>query len=130
MPPLTGSGTRSTEIRRRVPGSTAGPATTSTWSTTRSVQDRCSAPSGLSCKDLPVATLGTIPAGGRCPTAKTGANFPSLAIDRAGSLYAVWEQAPQDPNTCQITGDTVLKYSYSTDEGDHWSKPITIPTPG
>src|SRR3989475_3163421 len=87
-------------------------------------------PSGLSCKDLPVATLGTIPAGGRCPTAKTGANFPSLAIDRAGSLYAVWEQAPQDPNTCQITGDTVLKYSYSTDEGDHWSKPITIPTPG
>jgi len=87
-------------------------------------------PSGLSCKDLPVATLGTIPAGGTCPTAKTGANFPSLAIDKAGNLYSVWEQAPQDPVSCKITGDTLLKYSYSTDEGDHWSTPMTIPTPG
>ena len=87
-------------------------------------------PSGLSCKDLPVATLGTIPAGGTCPTAKTGANFPTLAIDKAGNLYAVWAQAPQDPMKCQITGDTLLKYSFSTDEGDHWSTPITIPTPG
>jgi len=86
--------------------------------------------SGLSCKDLPVATLGTIPTGGTCPTAKTGANFPTLAIDKAGNLYAVWAQAPQDPMTCQITGDTLLKYSFSTDEGDHWSTPITIPTPG
>ena len=87
-------------------------------------------PSGLSCKDLPVATLGTIPAGATCPTAKTGANFPTLAIDTAGTLYAVWEQAPQDPVRCKITGDTLLKYSFSTDEGDHWSTPITIPTPG
>jgi hypothetical protein len=87
-------------------------------------------PSGLSCKDLPVATLGTIPTGGSCPTAKTGANFPSLAIDKAGNLYAVWEQAQQDPVSCKITGDTLLKYSFSTDEGDHWSTPITIPTPG
>src|SRR5438067_356873 len=87
-------------------------------------------PSGLSCKDLPVATLGTIPPGGTCPTAKTGANFPSLAIDKAGNLYAVWEQAPQNPSTCKITGDTLLKYSFSTDEGNHWSTPITIPTPG
>src|SRR5256886_4580721 len=87
-------------------------------------------PSGLSCRDLPVATLGTIPTGGTCPTAKTGANFPSLAIDKAGNLYAVWAQAPQDPVSCQITGDTLLKYSFSTDEGDHWSTPLTIPTPG
>ena len=87
-------------------------------------------PSGLSCRDLPVATLGTIPAGGSCPTAKTGANFPSLAIDKAGNLYAVWSQAPQDPNTCNITGDTVLKFTFSTDEGDHWAAPVTIPTPG
>jgi hypothetical protein len=86
--------------------------------------------SGLSCKDLPVARLGTIPAGGTCPTAKTGANFPTLAIDKAGNLYAVWAQAPQDPINCQITGDTLLKYSFSMDEGDHWSTPITIPTPG
>jgi len=87
-------------------------------------------PSGLNCDDLPVATLGTIPPGGTCPTAKTGANFPTLAIDKAGNLYAVWEQAPQDPVTCQITGDTILKYSFSTNEGTSWSTPRTIPTPG
>ena len=87
-------------------------------------------PSGLNCDDLPVATLGTIPSGGNCPTAKTGANFPTLAIDNAGNLYAVWEQAPQDPTSCQITGDALLKYSYSTNEGTSWSSPVTIPTPG
>ena len=87
-------------------------------------------PSGLSCVDLPVATLGTIPAGADCPTAKTGANFPTMAIDSAGNLYAVWSQAPQDPVNCQITGDTVLKFSYSTNEGTTWSTPVTIPTPG
>jgi hypothetical protein len=86
-------------------------------------------PSGLRCKDLPVATLGSIPFGGTCPTAKTGGNFPTLAIDKAGNLYAVWEQAPQDPMSCKLTGDTLLKYSFSTDEGNSWSTPITIPTP-
>src|SRR5205085_12643828 len=40
-------------------------------------------PSGLDCTDTQVADLGT---------AKTGANFPSLAIDKAGNLFAVWEQ--------------------------------------
>jgi hypothetical protein len=87
-------------------------------------------PSGLSCKDLPVATLGTIPTGKSFPTAKTGGNFPTLAIDKAGNLYAVWEQAPTDPTTGQITGDTLLKYSFSTNEGTSWSVPMTIPTPG
>ena len=78
-------------------------------------------PSGLDCVDLPVADLGD-------PTAvRTGANFPSLAIDRAGNLYAVWEQAPM---TGGKAGDSSLGYAYSTDEGNHWSAPITIPTPG
>src|SRR5438045_8213412 len=45
-------------------------------------------PSGLNCVDLPVADLGAP------GTVKTGGNFPALAIDRAGNLYAVWEQAP------------------------------------
>ena len=27
-------------------------------------------------------------------------------------------------------GDTSLVYAYSTDEGNHWSAPVTIPTPG
>ena len=43
-------------------------------------------PSGLNCVDLPVANLGA--------NAKTGANFPTMAIDAAGNLYTVWEVAP------------------------------------
>jgi hypothetical protein len=78
-------------------------------------------PSGLNCVDLPVADLGNF------TDVRTGANFPSLAIDRAGNLYAVWEQAPM---TGSKAGDSALRYSYSTDEGNHWSAPITIPTPG
>ena len=84
-------------------------------------------PSGLNCTDLPVADLGA--------NQKTGANFPTLAIDNAGNLYAVWEQAPFGPGTNStgdtvITGDTVLKYSYSTDQGNTWSAPIQIDTSG
>jgi hypothetical protein len=78
-------------------------------------------PSGLNCTDLPVADLGV--------NQKTGANFPTLAIDKAGNLYAVWEQAPIDASG-HITGDTVLKYSYSTDQGNTWSAPIQIDTSG
>jgi hypothetical protein len=77
-------------------------------------------PSGLNCDDLPVASF---------PGSKTGGNFPTLAIDKAGKLYAVWEQAPVNV-AGEITGDTVLKYSFSTNEGTTWSTPITIPTPG
>jgi hypothetical protein len=78
-------------------------------------------PSGLNCVNLPVADLGT------AGTVKTGGNFPSLAIDKAGNLYTVWEQAPV---TNGVIGNTSLKYAVSTDEGNHWSTPITIPTPG
>lgn len=77
-------------------------------------------PSGVNCDDLPVASF---------PGNKTGGNFPTLAIDNAGNLYAVWEQAPVNESG-QITGDTLLKYSYSTNEGTTWSAPTTIPTPG
>jgi hypothetical protein len=31
-----------------------------------------------------------------------------MAIDKAGNLYAVWEQAPIN-NSGQVIGDTVLK---------------------
>jgi hypothetical protein len=84
-------------------------------------------PSGLNCTDLLVADLGA--------GQKTGANFPTVAIDKAGNLYAVWEQAPLGPATnatgdLAITGDTVLKYSYSTDQGNTWSAPVTINTSG
>ena len=67
--------------------------------------------------------------GPRRSNARTGGNFPSLAIDKAGNLYAVWEQAPYDP-VAQHAGDSALMYSYSTDEGNHWSAPVQIPTPG
>jgi hypothetical protein len=77
-------------------------------------------PSGLNCDDLPVANF---------PGFKTGGNFPTLAIDNNGNLYAVWEQAPVNGGG-QITGPTLLKYSFSTNEGTTWSTPITIPTPG
>ena len=80
-------------------------------------------PSGLNCIDLPVADLGDY------TTVRTGGNFPTLAIDRAGNLYAVWEQAPYDQAAKQA-GDTSLMYAYSTDEGNHWSTPVQIPTPG
>jgi hypothetical protein len=84
-------------------------------------------PSGLNCTDILVADLGA--------NQKTGANFPTMAIDNAGTLYAVWEQAPLGPDTnatgdLAITGDTVLKFSYSTDQGNTWSTPMTIDTSG
>ena len=79
-------------------------------------------PSGLNCVDLPVADLGA------AGTVKTGGNFPAMAIDRAGNLYAVWEQAPE--TTAGKIGNTSLKYAFSTDQGAHWSTPITIPTAG
>ncbi len=78
-------------------------------------------PSGLNCVDLPVADLGL--------NQRTGGNFPTLAIDKAGNLYAVWEQAPYDA-TAQHAGNTSLMYSYSTNEGNTWSAPVQIPTPG
>ena len=78
-------------------------------------------PSGLNCVDLPVADLGS--------SNKTGANFPTMAIDKAGNLYVVWEQAPIDSNG-QVVGDTVLKYSFSTDQGNTWAIPIQINTSG
>jgi hypothetical protein len=80
-------------------------------------------PSGLNCVDLAVANLGNP------NSVRTGGNFPTLAIDKAGNLYAVWEQAPYEAATSKA-GDSSLMYSYSTDEGNTWSTPMQIPTPG
>ncbi|MFN2468413.1 MAG: hypothetical protein ABR521_09850, partial [Gaiellaceae bacterium] len=79
-------------------------------------------PSGLRCNDFLVSDLGAP------EKVRTGANFPSLAIDNAGNLYAVWQQAAV--NALGHIGDVSLRYSYSTDEGVTWSAPVTIPTPG
>ena len=85
--------------------------------------------SGLSCVDLPVTEF---------PNAKTAGLFPTMAIDNAGTLYVVWQQAPvtgaydeaTDTDDRIVTGDTLLYISTSTDEGDTWSTPKVIPTPG
>jgi hypothetical protein len=78
-------------------------------------------PSGLNCTDLLVKDLGS--------NGRTGANFPTMAIDKSGNLYAVWEQASTDANG-NVIGDTVLMYSHSTNEGNSWSRPIQIDTSG
>lgn len=64
------------------------------------------------------------------PNSITGANFPTLAIDRVGNLFAVWEQAPYDPVKKTTIGDTLLYFSVSTDAGDHWTAAQSLPTPG
>ncbi|MEP7016381.1 MAG: dockerin type I domain-containing protein, partial [Verrucomicrobiota bacterium] len=53
----------------------------------------------------------------------------TMAIDNAGNLYAVWEQAPITTGS-SITGDVALKFSYSTDQGRTWSAPLQIDTSG
>src|SRR4029077_6292398 len=78
-------------------------------------------PSGLNCVDLPVANLGS--------SNKTGGNFPTMAIDKAGNLYAVWEQAPIN-NSGQVIGDTVLTYSFSPDQGNTCAAAIQIQPSG
>lgn len=78
-------------------------------------------PSGLNCTDILVTDLG--------PNQKTGGDFPTMAIDKAGNLYAVWEQATVDSGGL-IISDVVLKYSYSTDQGNTWAAPIEINTSG
>jgi hypothetical protein len=59
-----------------------------------------------------------------------GGDFPTLTIDRAGNLFAVWEQAPCAPCPNTITGDTLLYYSVSTSQGDRWTTPHVLPTGG
>jgi hypothetical protein len=76
------------------------------------------------CQDVVVANF---------PNAITGANFPTLAVDRAGNLLAVWEQAPYDRTKAagtRVTGDTLLFYSVSTDQGNTWSAARQLATPG
>jgi len=55
---------------------------------------------------------------------KTGANFPTMAIDKGGNLYAAWEQAPIN-NSGQVTGDTRAQVLVSTDQGNTWAAPIS-----
>lgn len=72
------------------------------------------------------------------------AHWPSIAIDKAGTLYAVWDTAPSGtlnggqgcPST--LTGGAAntaaappnaIQYASSIDDGRTWSKPITVAGP-
>ncbi|HKV87096.1 MAG TPA: hypothetical protein VJT78_03780 [Candidatus Dormibacteraeota bacterium] len=59
----------------------------------------------------------------------TGANFPTMGVDRAGHLFAVWEQAPYDSVAGMVTGDTLLYYSVSRDQGNTWTPAVQLQTP-
>ena len=86
-------------------------------------------PSGLECVQRPIAEF---------PDAKTAGLFPTMAIDNAGTLYVAWQQAPvtgaydeaTDTDDRIVTGDTKIYLSKSTDEGETWSPPQVVPTPG
>jgi len=56
------------------------------------------------------------------PGSKTGANFPTMAVDDHGNLFAVWEQSLGG------TGNTLLYFSTSMNQGTSWSTPAQIPT--
>ena len=73
------------------------------------------------CQDVVVTTF---------PNSITGANFPTMAVDKAGNIFIVWEQAPYDRTAGMVTGDTLLYYSVSTDQGNHWAAPRQLATPG
>ena len=87
-------------------------------------------PTGLSCVDLPVAAF--------TGTAVAAGNFTTMAIDSAGKLYVVWEQAgcspchfgPQNMPSATITSNTHLMFSSSADEGATWSAPRELAMPG
>ncbi|MHB8687164.1 MAG: hypothetical protein ACYDB4_08210 [Candidatus Dormibacteraceae bacterium] len=87
--------------------------------------DFTASPTGYgNCQDVLVAHF---------PGFITGANFPTMAVDRAGNVFAVWEEAPYNANNAsgtRVTGDTLLYYSVSTDQGDTWSAARQLATPG
>jgi hypothetical protein len=83
-------------------------------------------PTGFAnCQDVLVSSF---------PGFVTGGSFPTMAVDSKGGLFAVWEQAPgtaaTNTSAANITGNTVLMYSTSTDEGNTWTLAKPLPTPG
>jgi hypothetical protein len=72
------------------------------------------------------------------------AHWPSLGIDKAGTLYMVWDTAPtgtflggqgcsdsvtgDQPNT-QVAPPNAIEYASSTDDGRTWSAPVVVSPP-
>jgi len=73
---------------------------------------------------------------GTTQTHITANNFTTLAIDRAGNLYALWAQYPGTTDLSNplapaynYTGTGQLLLSHSTDGGTTWSTPVQINPP-
>jgi hypothetical protein len=77
-------------------------------------------PSGLSCVDLPAVSM----------PGSYIFHWPDLTIDAAGNLFMEWEAMPIDQFLGNPEGDALIYWSSSSDEGDTWSAPVQIPTPG
>ncbi|MGH3496575.1 MAG: hypothetical protein ACRDP1_03820 [Nocardioidaceae bacterium] len=61
----------------------------------------------------------------------TGNLFASLAIDRAGNLYAVWSQYPTaSAGSTAPIGPGAVYLAVSTDGAQHWSRPTRVSPAG
>jgi hypothetical protein len=61
------------------------------------------------------------------PTGVTlGDSFPVVTVDRAGNVYAVWEQDTVTGKGRTATHRFDIAYAYSTNHGDSWSAPKVI----
>ncbi|MGI8826336.1 MAG: hypothetical protein ACR2JC_11945 [Chloroflexota bacterium] len=99
----------------------------------------------LRCVQVPSSLLLTYPSGLDCQNdannmgggdnlvfhkanINVGANFVTMAVDKAGNLYAVWAQTPVD-TTGKPTGPTTIELSHSLDNGVTWSTPVQVNGP-
>jgi len=72
------------------------------------------------------------------------AHWPALAIDKAGTLYEVWDTSPSGthnggqgcpstvtggPTDTRTAPPNAVQYAWSKDDGRTWSKPITVAGP-
>src|SRR3954470_10744399 len=56
-------------------------------------------------------------------THRTGNIFPQMTVDRGGNLYYTWSE---DTAATGEGGEQDIYYAFSTDGGEHWSKPIPL----
>ncbi len=70
------------------------------------------------------------------PQTTMKAHWPSITVDRAGTIYLVWDTDDRAPNTAggcdgaETPQANSVKMTYSTDRGQTWSKPSTVAHPG
>jgi hypothetical protein len=63
------------------------------------------------------------------------AHWPVIALDGAGTVYAIWDTDPRAPGTSGGCGGdptplaNEIRMIYTRDFGEHWSAPVTIARP-